>query len=361
MDKRANLTKEKPTGLSTAEALQRLESEGYNELPAAGRRSFWAPAMEILREPMFAMLIGATLLYAALGDLGEAAILLAFASISVTIVVVQRGRSERALEALRDLTSPRALVFRDGKPVRIPGREVVRGDLMVIGEGDRVPADGVLVSGDHLEMDESLLTGESITVLKNAATPMPAKPGLPGGSDSPQVFSGSLVVHGTGLATILATGPRSAIGAIGLSLAGIKTEQPRLQRETRRLVVIFAVVGAIFSASAFLLTGVLAWQLDRGTARQPCAEHVAAAGRVSAGPDGVHGDGRLATVEAAGAHTPCSRDRDTGRCNHALHGQDRHLDAQFDVGGTFEHRHRPVAARQPRGSDLSIRTLVGPA
>jgi Ca2+-transporting ATPase len=242
-------------GVSTAEARQRLANEGFNELPAAGRRSLWALILEIVREPMFALLIGAAVLYAMIGDLGEAAILLAFASISVTIAIVQRGRSERALEALRDLTSPRALVIRDGQRSRIPGREVVRGDLVVIGEGDRVPADGVLVSGEHMEVDESLLTGESVPVRKRAAAQLPEKLEPPGGSDSPQVFSGSLVIRGTGLATILATGPRSAIGAIGLSLAGLTTEQPRLQRETRRLVIAFAIIGGIFSVTAFLLTG----------------------------------------------------------------------------------------------------------
>jgi P-type Ca2+ transporter type 2C len=242
-------------GVSAAEARQRLANEGFNELPAAGRRSHWALIREIIREPMFALLIGAALLYALIGDLGEAAILLAFASISVTIAIVQRGRSERALEALRDLTSPRALVIRDGQRLRIPGREVVRGDLVVIGEGDRVPADGVLVSGEHMEVDESLLTGESVPVRKRAAAQMPAKLEPPGGSDSSQVFSGSLVIRGTGIATILATGPRSAIGAIGLSLAGLTTEQPRLQRETRRLVIAFAILGGLFSITAFLLTG----------------------------------------------------------------------------------------------------------
>jgi Ca2+-transporting ATPase len=157
------------SGLSATEARARLEREGFNELPAAGLRPAWRIAAEVIREPMFALLIAAAVIYAALGDRGEALMLLGFATISVSIAIIQQGRSEKALEALRDLTSPRALVIRDGERVRIPGREVARGDVVVLTEGDRVPADGVLVSGDHLEIDESLLTGESIAVRKRAS------------------------------------------------------------------------------------------------------------------------------------------------------------------------------------------------
>jgi P-type Ca2+ transporter type 2C len=239
-------------GLSAAEARSRLEREGFNELPVTGRRSGARIAAEVVREPMFALLIAAALIYGVLGERGEAILLLAFATISVSIAIIQQGRSEKALDALRELTSPRALVIRDGQRVRIPGRDVVRGDLVVIAEGDRVPADGVLVSGDHVEVDESLLTGESCAVRKRATLAMPAALAPPGGDNTSQVFSGTLVIRGTGLATILATGSRSAIGNIGESLAGITQEQPRLQRETRRLVVSFGTIGLVLSVFAFV-------------------------------------------------------------------------------------------------------------
>jgi P-type Ca2+ transporter type 2C len=241
------------SGLSAAEAHARLEREGFNELPAAGRRAAWRIAAEVVREPMFALLIAAAIIYAVLGDRGEALMLVAFATISVSIAIVQQGRSEKALEALRDLTSPRALVIRDGERIRIPGREVARGDVVVLTEGDRVPADGVLVSGDHLELDESLLTGESIAVRKRATRDIPEKLAAPGGENASQVFSGTLVIRGTGLAVILATGAHSAIGAIGVSLAGMSREQPRLERQTRRMVVAFGAIGLAVSVLAFLL------------------------------------------------------------------------------------------------------------
>ena len=107
-----------------------------------------------MREPMLALLLGGGVIYLALGDLKEALILLAFATMSVFITVVQETRTERVLEALRDLTSPRALVIRDGERKRIAGREVVRGDFVVLAEGDRVPADAVLIQSHDLQTDE---------------------------------------------------------------------------------------------------------------------------------------------------------------------------------------------------------------
>jgi Ca2+-transporting ATPase len=240
-------------GLSAAEARERLGREGFNELPSADRRTARRIAAEVIREPMFALLIAAAVVYGLLGDLAEALVLLGFATISVSIAIVQQGRSEKALEALRDLTSPRALVIRDGERIRIPGREVVRGDVVVLTEGDRVPADGVLVSGDHVEIDESLLTGESVAVRKRAAVEIPASLAPPGQENCSQVFSGSLVISGTGIAVIAATGPRSAIGAIGASLIGMKREQPRLERQTRRMVLVFGAIGLGVSVLAFLL------------------------------------------------------------------------------------------------------------
>ncbi len=244
-------------GLSSVEARERLQREGFNELPAEKPRPLWRIALGVMREPMFALLIGAAGVYALIGDRAEAALLLVFATISVTIAIVQQGRSEKALEALRDLTSPRALVIREGQRLRIPGREVVRGDVVVIGEGDRVPADGVIVAGDHIEVDESLLTGESVAVRKRASATLPDTLEAPGRGAPSQAYGGTLVIRGTGLAVILATGARSAIGAIGASLAGMEREQPRLQRETRKLVLAFGIVGLVLSVAAVLLYGFL--------------------------------------------------------------------------------------------------------
>ncbi len=245
-------------GLSDAEAQARLLVEGPNELPRATRRTPWRIALEVVREPMLALLLGAGVVYLVLGDRQEAVILLVFASMSIVITVVQEARTERVLEALRDLTSPRALVVREGERRRIAGRDVVRGDVLVLAEGDRVPADAVLVESHDLQTDESLLTGESVPVRKIArGAADSAALRRPGGDDLPHVFSGSLVVRGAGLAEVVATGVRSEIGRIGQTLSALETEPPRLQAQTRRVVRMFAVVGGLVSVAAVVLYGTL--------------------------------------------------------------------------------------------------------
>jgi Ca2+-transporting ATPase len=243
-------------GLTEADAAARLQAEGYNELPQADRRTPLRIALEVLREPMLALLLIGGIVYLALGDLKEAIILVAFATMSIVITVVQETRTERVLEALRDLTSPRALVIRDGERKRIAGRDVVRGDLIVLSEGDRVPADAILLRCDDLQADESMLTGESVPVRKVAWDDRSTSEALrPGGDDLPQVFSGSLVVRGSGLAEVTAIGVQSEIGKIGQSLATLETEPPRLQAQTRRVVRLFAIFGGGVSLLAVLLYG----------------------------------------------------------------------------------------------------------
>jgi len=244
-------------GLSTQEAAARLAAEGPNELPHAGHRSLPRILRDVLSEPMFGLLLGAGLIYLFLGDTVEALLLLVFASLSVAIAVVQETRSERVLETLRDLTSPRALVIRDGERKRIAGREVVRGDLVVLAEGDRVPADATLIEAQALQIDESLLTGESVPVRKRAAKGPVEGKAQPGGDDLPYVFSGTLVVRGQGLAVVHATGVLSEIGRIGQTLGEIETVPPRLYRQTAGLVRIGAGIGLLCCLLVVVLYGLL--------------------------------------------------------------------------------------------------------
>jgi len=241
-------------GLSSTEAARRLAAEGANELAQDGRRRVWQIAFEVLREPMLLMLLAAGAIYISLGDLREALLIVVLASASVVVTIVQEARSERVLDALRDLTSPRALVLRDGEQKRIPGREVVRGDLVLLNEGDRVPADATLISCQTLEADESLLTGEAVPVRKALSAGLPSDT-RPGGDDLPFVYSGSLIVRGQGLAEVTATGARSEIGKIGKSLSVIESEPPPIQNETRRLVRLFAIGGVTISVLFIALYG----------------------------------------------------------------------------------------------------------
>ncbi len=246
------------TGLSETAAQARLKAEGYNELPRPDRRTPLRIVFEVLREPMLALLLAAGGVYLVLGDRNEAVILIAFATLSVVITVVQESRTESVLEALRDLTSPRALVIRDGERKRIAGREVVRGDTLVLAEGDRVAADARLIECHDVLTDEALLTGESVPVRKIAsAAAAPVEAPRPGGDDLPVVYSGSLMVRGTGIGEVIAVGAFSEIGKIGQSLRTLDLEPPRLQAQTRRLVRVFGMVGGAVSLLAVILYGTL--------------------------------------------------------------------------------------------------------
>src|SRR5574340_60054 len=245
-------------GLAGTEVAARLAQEGYNELPAARGRGLTTIALEVMREPMFLLLVAAGTIYLALGDVREALMLLGFVFVVMGITIYQERQAERVLEALRDLTSPRALVIRDGEQKRIAGREVVRGDILLLAEGDRVPADAVLLSCNDLSADESLLTGESVAVRKAAGEGVRAM-GRPGGDGLPFVYSGSLLVQGQGVAEVLAIGSQTEIGKIGKALQTLEPERTPLQRETGRLVRILALAGGALSLGV-----VLAYGLSRG-------------------------------------------------------------------------------------------------
>ena len=250
-------------GLSQADAALRLKIEGLNELPAAGQRQLWGIVLDVLREPMFLLLVSAGAIYLLLGDVNDALMLLGFVCVVMGITVYQEYKTERVLEALRDLTSPRALVVRDGEAQRIAGRDVVRGDILMLAEGDRVPADAILIACSNFTADESLLTGESVAVRKVAGLPeqcddfdyskhtkMP-----PGGDDHPYIYSGSLVVQGRGTARVTATGIHSEIGKIGKSLYEVKIESTPLQKEIRKLVQWLAGIGALLCLILMVVYG----------------------------------------------------------------------------------------------------------
>jgi P-type Ca2+ transporter type 2C len=230
-------------GLSEAEAAKRLKEVGYNELPSAKPRSVLKIAFEVVKEPMFLLLGAGGLVYLLLGDLQEALMLMGFVFVVMGITFYQERKTERALEALRDLSSPRALVIRDGVERRIAGRDVVPGDLMILSEGDRVPADALLLSCTNLSADESLLTGESVSVRKVCSETDSPVMARPGGDDLPFVYSGSLVVQGQGVAVAKATGMNTEIGKIGRALQKVESGSTALQKETNLLVRNLAALG----------------------------------------------------------------------------------------------------------------------
>ncbi len=241
-----------PVGISESTAATRLTTDGPNELPSQRRRSVLAIVFQVLREPMLLLLVAGSVLYLLTGEPGDAVMLSLFVLIVIAITTVQEVRSERALERLKELSSPRSLVIRDGVERRVASRELVRGDVVVLSEGDRVPADGLVRSCINLTIDESLLTGESMPVSKQpAAHEQPVQP--PFASTAASIFSGTLVTAGQGQVEILATGSRTELGKIGTALRDIKSEPTALKRETNRLVRVFALVGAIACVAAVII------------------------------------------------------------------------------------------------------------
>ncbi|MBI2750698.1 MAG: cation-translocating P-type ATPase [Burkholderiales bacterium] len=235
-------------GLSGEQARQRLAQDGPNELPVSKPRSVVRVLADVVSEPMFLLLVACGAIYMLLGDRHDAAMLLGFVFVVMGISFVQQQRTERSLDALRDLSSPRALALRDGQLMRIAGRELVCGDVVVLAEGDRVPADLELLAASNLMVDESLLTGESVPVDKLAVVQVcgDGTAGAPG--DPTRVYSGTLVTQGTARGLVIATGARSALGRIGQSLAAMDSEATPVQRETQRVVKQVALVGIALAA-----------------------------------------------------------------------------------------------------------------
>lgn len=242
------------SGLSSSQASLNLQKFGFNELPSAKRKSWFAIFLGVAREPMFILLLVCAFTYLLLGDLQESVLLFFSIFVVVGITLFQETKSERALEALRDLSSPRALVIRDGKELRIPGREVVPEDIVALREGDRVSADGILLASRYLRVDESLLTGESVPVTKT----------ISGGVGPVQLFSGSMVIGGSGVFQVTATGIRTEIGKIGKSIESAPSDSTPLQREISYLVKIFGVIGLIFSSLVVLSYGATVGDWSRG-------------------------------------------------------------------------------------------------
>jgi Ca2+-transporting ATPase len=242
------------TGLSEAEVTLRLQQHGYNELPSSKGRSILATAWDVVREPMFLLLLACGTIYLVLGDVQEAVMLLGFVFVVLGITLYQERKTERALEALRDLSSPRALVIRGGERKRIAGRDVVPDDLVVLAEGDRVPADAVVLSCNNLSTDESLLTGESVPVRKVAWDGV-REMTRPGGEDLPFVFSGTLIVQGQGIAQVRSTGIHTEMGNIGKALQTVQVEGTRLQKEVGLLVRRVAVFGLALCVVVIVIYG----------------------------------------------------------------------------------------------------------
>ncbi|MBN9310943.1 HAD-IC family P-type ATPase [Devosia sp.] len=237
------------SGLATVEAQRRLAAIGPNTLPSAKPVTVWGRILRLASEPMLILLLLAAAIYFVLGSLTEGIMLMLFALFSISLMLFQEWRSDNALAALRQLSAPLARVRRDGEEISLPSADLVPGDVVVLNEGERVPADGVLLTASQLAVDESLLTGESVPVSKAADGAIPSRPA--------GVYGGTLVVAGHGTARVTETGARTEAGKLGASLSAIAADETHLQRTTGRLVRVFGVLALVVCGALTLYQGLL--------------------------------------------------------------------------------------------------------
>lgn len=253
-----DLKSEKFQGLNEETVKEKIAREGYNELPSSKPKNFLTLAWGVVKEPMFLLLVACGTLYLVLGDVQEGLMLLGFVFVIMGIEFYQERKTEKALDALKDLASPRALVIREGAEKRIAGRDVVTDDLVILQEGDRVPADATVLYSVNLMADESLLTGESVSVRKSEWNGTDNNI-QPGGDDLPFVYSGSMIVQGNGIVKVTATGSNTEIGKIGKAIDSVVEEPTKLKREMSVLVKRLAIIGI-----SLCVMVILVYTLTRG-------------------------------------------------------------------------------------------------
>ncbi|WP_424628478.1 cation-translocating P-type ATPase [Bradyrhizobium sp. SYSU BS000235] len=241
-------------GLSAKEAEERLLRTGPNLINDTRPRTILDIIKDTMREPTFVLLLLAACLYLIFGDLGQGLFISAGAVVSLGLVIFQESRSERALLALRALAEPYARVIRDGGHHRVRASELVPGDIALVAAGERIPADGELVSEQPIAIDESLLTGESVPLIKSAIRDA-ADRNRP--EESAKVFAGTLVVRGDAVISITATGDKTQIGRIGASLTNLQSEPTPLQRTSARLVKQLGILAIAFCLVVIVAYGVL--------------------------------------------------------------------------------------------------------
>ncbi|KAA6396476.1 MAG: putative P-type ATPase, translocating [Streblomastix strix] len=238
-----------------------MKSFGPNEIEQEKPKKLIRIIFDIVREPIFLLLLLCSIIYFILGDLVEAHMLLAFVVFTIIITIIQEKKTENAVFALRTLSQHVSNVIREGKVKRIPGREIVPGDYILINEGDKVPADGIIYQCDNLMIDESLLTGESLAVRKEAYESLYDNDSFDTFPNPSQeqanhfAYSGTMTIAGSAIIIAQRTGVSSEIGKIGKSLKEVKLEKTPLEREMRILIVGMLLTGITLSFLLFIIYG----------------------------------------------------------------------------------------------------------
>jgi Ca2+-transporting ATPase len=250
-----------PAGLTSAEAQKRLEQHGPNELQAARRISPWEILLEQFKNVLILILLGATVISLFLGHGTESVVIAIIVLFAVGLGFVQEYRAERAIEALKQMAAPTASVLRDGADIKLPARDLVPGDVIILHTGDRVPADARLLEAVNLQIEEAALTGESVPVEKHVKAL--ADPDSPLGDRKNLAYAGTAVTYGRGRALVTATGMQTEFGKIAKMLQEVETGKTPLQHNLDK-------VGAVLARAAFVVVAIIvALGLFRG---QPFVE-----------------------------------------------------------------------------------------
>lgn len=220
-------------GLNDQEVNERQSKYGLNELPTAQPKNFFTVCVEIFKEPMFLLLVLCCILYLILGDLEQALMLSVFVLVIIGITLFQSWKTEKTLSALKDLTSPKSLVIRNGNEVYIASKELVVDDILIVNEGDKVSADAQILDALNLMADESSLTGESVPVKKNHD------------DTNCLVYNGTLITQGKAYTKVVAIGINTELGKIGKALKSITKSESRFKKEVAKIVNRIVLIAGI--------------------------------------------------------------------------------------------------------------------
>ncbi len=238
-------------GLPEAEAAARLRRDGKNEMKEARKKTIAASFFEQLNDPLIYVLIGASVVSVALKEVSDAIIIGVVVFVNAIVGMVQEGKAQKALESLKKLTSPRAVVIRDGVRREVAAAELVVGDLVCLEAGCQVPADMRLIRTNNLKVEESSLTGESLPVEKSAA--FVAKGNVPLGDRQNMAYMSTIVTYGRGEGIVTATGMQTQIGQIAGMITESKEEMTPLQKRLGELGTMLSVLSLLLCGALFLI------------------------------------------------------------------------------------------------------------
>ena len=228
-----SVTNDSIPGLNKVEVEQSRTKNGLNSIEHQKKNNLLSSIIEMIKEPMFLLLLTAASIYFITADFGNGIFMAVAILLVSTISLYQESKSRNAIEALHKLTQPKSKVIRDGELIEIPSEEIVLGDCIQCEEGTFIPADGIIIKSNDFSANESIITGESLAVFKNEK------------SENNQVFQGTIVASGLAICKVTAIGSQTQLGKIGKSLDDIAEEKTPLQIQIGNFVTKMSLIGLV--------------------------------------------------------------------------------------------------------------------